>query len=300
MNYNKLKYSRGQQIIFVVLACFIVGCFITDWGIQKFHSHIKNNYFSPDSILLSNITLFEAELDSFEWQRKREFTPRQKPQLPPQELFSFDPNTIDSLDMLRLGFKPYMAHNWLQYRRHGGKIHSCQKLRSIYNIDTLLIDSICKLMIFASITTPPKDSSTTYKRKEFFTFELNSADTTLLCQLPGIGIGRAKMITNYRRQIGGFYSASQLKEIENIPDSIVDNLTPYIIIELDSIKKIEINKSSIKRLHRHPYINYYQAKAIYDLRWDKQHNGKISNIEEIRKFFSDDEFERIKHYLTIN
>lgn len=299
MNYHKLKYSRGQQITFVVLACFIVVCFAANWGIRKFHSNAENK-FTADSTLLSNITLFEAELDSFEWQRKSEFTPRQKPQLPSQELFAFDPNTIDSLDMLRLGFKPYMAHNWLQYRRHGGKIRSYQKLRSIYSIDTLLVDSICELMSFASISDHPKDSSTTYKRKELFSFELNSADTSLLCQLPGIGIGRAKMIINYRSQIGGFYSTTQLREIENIPDSIINNLTPYIGIELDSIKKIDLNKSSIKRLHRHPYITYYQAKAIYDLRWDKQHNGTISNIDDIRKFFSNDEFERIKHYLKTN
>ncbi len=296
MNYNKLKYSRGQQIVFVVLACFIVACFTANWGIKKFLSNTENN-FTPDSILLSNITSFEAELDSFEWQRKREFAPRQKQQLPPQELFTFDPNTIDSLDILRLGFKPYMAHNWLQYLRRGGKIRSCQKLRSIYSIDTLLVDSICELMSFTSITDHPKDSSTTYKRKKLFSFELNSADTTLLCQLPGIGIGRAKMITNYRAQIGGFYSAEQLREIENIPDSVINLLLPYISIELDSIKQIDINKCSIKRLHRHPYINYYQAKAIYNLRWDKQHNGVIKDLEELKNIFTKEEFEKIKFYL---
>ena len=110
------------------------------------------------------------------------------------------------------------------------------------------------------------------------------------------------MITNYRREIGGFYSAEQLKEIENIPDSIIDNLIPFINIELDSIKKININKSSIKRLHRHPYISYYQAKAIYNLRWNKQHNGIIENLEEIKKLkeFDDKEFEKIKWYLKTN
>lgn len=295
MNYNKLKYSRGQQIVFVVLACFIVGCFITDWSIHKFHTLSKNK-FSPDSILLSNISLFNAELDSLEWQRKQEFSPQHKKELP-REKFYFDPNTIDSIDILKLGFKPFMAHNWLQYRRHGGKIYDCNKLRSIYGIDTLLIDSLCPLLTIESIKTTTKDSTIKYKPKEYFQFELNSADTTLLCKLPGIGKGRASMIVTHRIQLGGFYSAEQLKEIENIPDSIIDNLTPYINIEVDSIKKIDINNSSIKRLHRHPYINYYQAKAIYDLRWDKQHKGKIENLDELQKIFSDKEFEKIKFYL---
>lgn len=294
MNYNRLKYSRGQQIIFVVLACFIVVCFATNWGIRKFYPHSDSN-FTPDSLLLSDITLFETKLDSLEWLRKQEFSPHRITNLP-RERFNFDPNTIDSTDILRLGFRPFMAHNWLQYRRHGGKIYSCKKLRTIYDIDTLLVDSLCEFMNFESVKPIAKDTIK-YTPKEFFTFELNSADTTLLSQLPGIGINRAKMITNYRLQIGGFYSAEQLRDIKNIPDSIIDNLIPYISIELDSIKQVDINKSSIKRLHRHPYISYYQAKAIYNLRWDKQHKGVIADLEELKSIFTQDEFERVKFYL---
>lgn len=300
MNYNRLKYSRGQQIVFVVLACFIVGCFIANWGVKRLYSTTQNN-FAPDSALIAEIELFEKGLDSLEWLRQREFTPKREKIILPRERFEFDPNTIDSLDILRLGFKPFMAHNWLQYRRHGGKIYSCKKLRSIFGIDTLLVDSLCALTRFESVRNNNRDSVSRYVPKKPFNFELNSADTTLLSQLPGIGSGRAKMIVNRRNVLGGFYSPEQLKEIENIPDSIVDNLIPYISIELDSLKKIDINKSSIKRLHRHPYIDYYQAKAIYDLRWDKKHKGKISDLEELRslKEFENDEFERAINYLTI-
>ena len=300
MNYNRLKYSRGQQIVFVVLACFIIGGFIANWGVKRLYSTTQNN-FAPDSALIAEIELFEKGLDSLEWLRQREFTPKREKIILPRERFEFDPNTIDSLDILRLGFKPFMAHNWLQYRRHGGKIYSCKKLRSIFGIDTLLVDSLCALTRFESVRNNNRDSVSRYVPKKPFNFELNSADTTLLSQLPGIGSGRAKMIVNRRNVLGGFYSPEQLKEIENIPDSIVDNLIPYISIELDSLKKIDINKSSIKRLHRHPYIDYYQAKAIYDLRWDKKHKGKISDLEELRslKEFENDEFERAINYLTI-
>lgn len=294
-----MKYSRGQQIVFVVLVCFIVFCFAIDWSLRKFHYYDENK-FMPDSILLSNISQFEAEVDSFKWQQQREFSPHQKINLP-REKFIFDPNTIDSINIIRLGFPPFIAHNWLQYRRNGGKIYNCKKLKTIYNIDSLLVDSLCEFMSFESIKPTIKDT-TTYKPKEFFTFELNSADTALLNQLPGIGIGRAAMIVAYRKNLGGFYSAEQLREIENIPDSIVDNIIPYINIELDSIKTIDINKSGIKRLHRHPYISYYQAKAIYNMRWDKKHNGRIENLDELLRLneITEDDFKRIKHYLKTN
>ena len=298
MNYNRLKYSRGQQVVFVVLVCFIVGCFVANWSIKRFAYHPEVG-FLPDSILLDEIAQFESELDSFEWHRQGEFLLQRKVSFQ-RERFLFDPNVIDSLDILRLGFQPFMAHNWLQYIRKGGKIFSCQKLRTIYGIDTLLVDSICELMSFESVVKSElKDSGVVYKRKTFFACELNSADTALLCKLPGIGSGRAQMIVNYRSQVGGFYSVEQLREIENIPDSVVDNLLTCATIEIDSIKQINVNRSSIKRLHRHPYINYYQARAIYDLRWDKQHNGIISDLEELRKFFSDEEFENVKWYLSL-
>jgi DNA uptake protein ComE-like DNA-binding protein len=302
MKFNLVKYSRGQQIVFVVLACFIIGCFVANWGVKRFYDTKRESVFSVDSALLADIVAFENGLDSMEWSRKREFTPRKTIEIRAREEFEFDPNNIDSIDILRLGFQPYMAHNWLQYRRHGGKIYSIKKLRSIYGIDTLLVDSLKEYISFESVVSAEKFDSVKYVRKEFFAFELNSADTTLLAKLPGIGNGRAKMIVNRRNELGGFYSAEQLREIENIPDSIVDALIPFISIELDSLKRIDINKASIKRLHRHPYIDYYQAKAIYDLRWDKQHKGAIRNMEEIRKlkeFENDEEFERVKWYLRI-
>ena len=299
MRFDQIKYSRGQQIVFVVLACFIVGGFVADWGIKFFIGNDRNS-FEPDSALCAEIKAFEANLDSLEWQRKREFAPKRIVKLQ-HERFEFDPNTIDSIDILKLGFQPFMAHNWLQYRRHGGKIYNHKKLRAIYGIDTLLVDSLKDFLVFYSVKPMIEDSVRTYRPKEFFSFEINSADTALLEKLPGIGKGRAAMIVAYRRNLGGFYSAEQLREIENIPDSIIDKITPYINIELDSIKKIDINSSSMKRLHRHPYITYYQAKAIYDLRWDKKHKGRIENLDELLnlKEFSKEEFERIKNYLEI-
>ncbi len=301
MNLNKIKYSRGQQIVFVVLACFVICCFTIDWGMKWFGYETEKSDFMIDSILLAEIECFENGLDSLEWLHQKEFVRKKRFTTQEKERFTFDPNLIDSIDIVRLGFLPYMAHNWLQYRRHGGKIYSIDKLRSIYGIDTLLVDSLKKYISFKSAIPIKNIDIVKYARKEFFKFELNSADTTLLIKLPNIGSSRAKMIVNRRIELGGFYSGEQLKEIENIPDSVVDTLAPYIIIELDSVKMINVNKASIKRLHRHPYINYYQAKAIYDLRWDKHHKGKIENLNEIRKLdeFTNEEFERVKWYLKI-
>lgn len=303
MKFNQIKYSRGQQMVFVVLACFIVGCFVVDWLWEK-NVVERGDDFVPDSTLIVEIERFEKGLDSIEMGKKRKF---EQPDVRiikglRQERFRFDPNEIDSAEILRLGFQPFMAHNWLQYKRHGGKIYSVEKLRKIYGIDTLLVDSLKDYITFASVKVAAKRDSIVYTQKVFFEFELNSADTALLRKLPGIGKGRAAMIVARRMELGGFYTAEQLREIENIPDSIIDNIIPYISVEVDSIRKIDLNKTGMKRWKEHPYIGYYRARDIYNLKWDKRHKGKIRNIEELRELenFTEEDFERVKWYIKID
>ena len=66
-----------------------------------------------------------------------------------------------------------------------------------------------------------KRSTRTTSRKSDKTdemVELNSADTTRLKQLRGIGSGYAKMIVAYREKLGGFYKTEQLLEVYKFPD----------------------------------------------------------------------------------
>lgn len=140
-----------------------------------------------------------------------------------------------------------------------------------------------------------------YSQKEYFQFELNSADTTLLMQLPGIGTVRAYWIVSYRNRLGGYVSASQLTDGGMLPDSVLTPLLPYITIDTTLVKRININAVGVKQLNRHPYINYYQAKAIYNLRWDAEHNGilSLSDLSRI-PLFTHKELERLRPYLQFS
>ena len=48
--------------------------------------------------------------------------------------------------------------------------------------------------------------------------DVNSADTTALIDLPGIGSKLALRIINFREKLGGFYAIEQLKETYGLPD----------------------------------------------------------------------------------
>ena len=96
--------------------------------------------------------------------------------------------------------------------------------------------------------------------------ELNSADTTRLKQLRGIGSGYAKMIVSYREILGGFYKAEQLLEVYKFPDETYQKIKNQLQVDTTLIRKIKVNTATVKELKAHPYISYYQALSIVENR----------------------------------
>ena len=114
--------------------------------------------------------------------------------------------------------------------------------------------------------------------------ELNTADTTLLKQLRGIGSGYAKMIVNYRTKLGGFYSKEQLLEVYRFPAETYEKIEHQLWVDTSYIQKIPINQFTIDQLKRHPYIRYFQAKSLYDNRLNKpkQRYNALDDLVEDR------------------
>jgi len=123
--------------------------------------------------------------------------------------------------------------------------------------------------------------------------ELNSVDSTELVSLPGIGPYYASRIMRYREQLGGYVSVTQLMDIDGLPDSLVK----WFFIE-DSVpyRKLLVNTESLSSLRKHPYMNFYQARAIVEFRRDR---GKLKGPEQLSILdeFTDQDLERLIPYL---
>jgi len=132
---------------------------------------------------------------------------------------------------------------------------------------------------------------------EHFQIELNSADTAELRLLKGIGKVLAHRIVYYRKKLGGFYSINQLGEVEGISPIVLNDNKEYIIIDTTLIQKVNINRASLKRMKDHPYMNFYQAKEIYEAR-----NKSSVDLEDIiqNKSFDAADKNRIRQYFTDN
>lgn len=136
----------------------------------------------------------------------------------------------------------------------------------------------------------------TSKLKPGETIELNSADTTDLKKIPGIGTSYANRIVKYRNSLGGYVAVSQLSEVWGLDTDLYQKITPYITIKRKT-KKIKINQCSSEELRKHPYINYKQAKVITDLRMRK---GNITSINRLSLLdeFSDSDIRRLEAYIS--
>ncbi len=158
-----------------------------------------------------------------------------------------------------------------------------------------------------SLKTLPLYPSTPLLPKKDTVLDLNSADTTELKYLRGIGPYIAKRIVRYRADLGGYTSVEQLREIEPLCDFDqsdehvfkFDSVLPHLVVNTDSVHKMPINRMSAGSLSKHPYLRFDQAKAIYELRRRK---FNLKSIDDIRPIIGDSLATKIQPYLdfTIN
>ncbi len=131
--------------------------------------------------------------------------------------------------------------------------------------------------------------------------DLNTADTTSLQYIRGIGPYIAKRIIWYRRDLGGFVSTEQLREMDDLcrydRDTAhrfrFDSVLPHLVVDTSLVQRLPINTMTAATLSKHPYINYTQARAIYDLRRRK------FNLQpkDLAKVLSEEEIQRLMPYI---
>jgi len=209
------------------------------------------------------------------------------------QLFAFNPNLLDSSGFVKLGLKPFIAHNILKYRSKGGRFKKKADFAKIYALSPAQFAS---LEPYINIPTDNKTNSTEIKAKSI---ELNSADSAQLKQIKGMSGWLAKRIITYRKKLGGYASVNQLAEVWDMPPELFQKIKPLFILDISQINKTQVNEATIDGLKKLPYTNYYQAKEIYEYRKKK---GKIKSIEELKsideELITNTFLEKIKPYLA--
>lgn len=249
----------------------------------------------------------------------------------------FDPNTADSLTLIRLGLRPWQVRNMLHYRAKNGRYRTPEDFSRLYG----LTDSAFQVLLpYIDIDTMPfyvermarhwrdslrKDSIRSHYRawrdsvnladslwrdsirnsyarheKRDTVLELNSADTASLQLIRGIGRSTAIKIVHYRSQLGGFVSVHQLHDVQmRLSFTLADSILSHFTVTTDSVHPILVNRASVHRLQQHPYLNYEQAEAIYTLRRRLFRLRSMHDLEQLDCLNSDDLL-RLTPYLNFS
>ncbi len=228
-------------------------------------------------------------------------------------LKSFDPNSISESEMVSMGIPKYISKTIKNYRNKGGKFKYKEDLNKIYAMKPELYEVLSPYINLKSkiegyqktdfgeytIAQEKQYNTPKYEKKPVFeikNFNLNTADTTQLMQVKGIGKVFANRIIKYRDILGGFYNLNQVKETFGLDPAAVEELSKYAFIKND-FKKININKILIGP--KHPYLKYNQWKVIIEYR--KQH-GDFSSISDLEKIKIIDKatIDKIEPYLDFD
>jgi len=300
-------FTRGQRTGIIVLIVLIMLALVANYSMKYFFPVTEKD----GTAFLAEVETFKKTLVSrdsmLKVNRQRQFEERYTKYRPypaykkeiPYTLFTFDPNTADSSAFVRLGLKPFIASNILKYRKKGGRFKTTADFGKVYGIKP---DKFKELETYISIKEIKNiKSDSLFKRRKVFNKELlvdlNSADTTLLMQVAGIGRGYAKGIIRFRQQTGGFVSIDQLGEVYGMRQENLERIRPFCKVNTDLVKKIKVNMASVERLKGHPYLNFYQSRAIYELRRKK---GKLKNISDLKVLpeFTPESLSKIEPYLN--
>lgn len=247
------------------------------------------------------------------------------------ESFIFDPNTADSTTLLRLGLSPWQVRSIYRFRAKHGRYHNPEDFMRTPHLTVEQWEHLAPLIriadkyrllsetgriperhaSYARTDTSASPSAATHpatsqerlprdtvnypeKYAEGTLVDLNTADTTTLKHIPGIGSYRAKKIVEYRKKLGGYVQVEQIMEACQMPDEVMD----WLHITHNEVTTIDINRSSINQMMRHPYISFYLAKDIFE--WRKKH-GPIKDISVLLSLpsFRSEQWPLLQHYIRL-
>ncbi len=220
-----------------------------------------------------------------------------------RELFPFDPNKADSTQLLRLGLSPWQVRNIYKYRAKNGIYRTKQDFARLYGLTVEHYKALEPYIRISDDYLPastlfkdsfPQRDTTLYpvKLKPSERIVLNTADTTALKRVPGIGSGFARRIKSYGDRLGGYVSVDQLDEIDGFPAEAKE----YFVVQSATTKRLNLNTMSLDVLKKHPYMGFHRAKAIVDYR---SRYGRINSLNELKlnNDFPPSVIERLEPYV---
>ncbi len=246
------------------------------------------------------------------------------PTIAPVALAPFDPNALTADGWEARGVPHFVAGRIVKYREAAGGFKAKAQIKKMYGLDEAVYQRLAPFMQLPDEALqhgerpdyaanhanrpepdgkfPPFAASAgkfPSKPRNLQPFDLNTADTTQLMQIRGIGAGRAKWVVKYRNQLGGYLREDQLDEVFVLRDApdLRDSLKKYTFVAPGyAPQPVRVNTASFDELYPHPYIRKGLARIIVAYR--NQH-GPFKTVEELKQIpiLKAEDWEKMRPYL---
>ncbi|TGE26971.1 ComEA family DNA-binding protein [Hymenobacter metallicola] len=299
---RKFGFSRRETSGFVVLLLLLLVLLV---GPALLRPALPTYDPAPDQQRLNALA---AQLAA--QRQPRTYAPRftkraypRRPAVAQVPLAPFDPNALSAPDWEARGLSHYLAQRVVHFRDVIGGFKAKEQIRRTYGLP----DSVyARLAPYIQLPDqlPPREKRTfpayatantggearptsKYPRKptHLAPFDLNTADTTQLMQIRGIGRGLSKRVIEYRARLGGFLREEQLTEIYSLRDApdLVDSLRKYSFVAPGfGPALLNINTASFEELQAHPYLGKRLARVVVAFRQQHPPFRQPDDLRQIR------------------
>lgn len=293
-----LRFSRQDRIGSLTILIVIASCFF----IPFLFSRRAGVSIKKDAVLVAAMdSLYEKQKNNNEVTGGNEIdyqpTPTIRNNFSKAELFDFDPNILDSEGWKKLGLPERSIKTISNYRAKGGKFYNPEDLKKIWGLPEGFYDYVKGHIKINRQSSQAVIAPRKIEKNKSWNININTADTSALIALPGIGSKLALRILNFREKLGGFYSVEQIGETYGLVDSTFQKIKPYLFIS-GEVEKFNINSATKDILKNHPYIKWNLANAIVEYR--NQH-GNFKQLDDLKNITILDEttYRRIANYLSL-
>lgn len=176
-------------------------------------------------------------------------------------LLTFDPNTYNVNDWMRIGFSEKQAESIIRYKNSiGGKFKSKEDLKKCYVISTVKYHELESYIKLPSQnienTSNIKVLQISNEKKDINTASFNDINSVIENEII------TKRILSFRKGLGGFVSMEQIKDVYDITSEMVSKIFDSFVLDPTQVLKINLQTASEEDLHKHIYLRKYKNKII--------------------------------------